>query len=165
VSGLEPLPAGIPGIPTQHPAAPALPSQHPWAQHKMVGRLGVSLPPSTATTGPVPPSLPAATCRPHRSQCILASTIVTKENFSSAVSGHLVHTVKCLFLWVLGFFFSFLVFFVVFFRFHFCFPASPRALAKVTNQECVNMTLVKPALAVFINCKVEKVSPVLIKKS
>lgn len=47
---------------------------------------------------------------------ILASTIVIKENFNSAVSGHLVHTVKCFFL--CGFFFPFLfLFFLSFFFF------------------------------------------------
>lgn len=98
---------------------------------------------------------------------ILASTIVIKENFNSAVSGHLVHTVKCFFL--CGFFFLFLfLFFLSFFFFlifSFLFPSQPLSRGCCcTNQQCVNVTLVEPALAVFINCKVEKVSPGLIKK-
>jgi len=58
---------------------------------------------------------------------ILASGIVIKENFSSAASGHLVHTVKCLFLWVFGFFFSFLFcfLFVFYFSFSFLFSSQP----------------------------------------
>lgn len=55
---------------------------------------------------------------------ILASTIVIKENFNSAVSGHLVHTVKCFFL--CGFFFFVFVFFCLFFLIYiFIFISQP----------------------------------------
>ena len=53
---------------------------------------------------------------------ILASTSVIKENFSSAVSSHLVHTVKCWFFvggvfFFLGFFFFLWFFFIFIFVF------------------------------------------------
>lgn len=57
---------------------------------------------------------------------ILASTIVIKENFNSAVSDHLVHTVKCFFLCVCFFFFFCFCFFVFFFFFNiFIFISQP----------------------------------------
>lgn len=100
-------------------------------------------PPSPQQPQPHPIDVNAFLLNSYKTEYkILESTIVIKENFNSAVSGHLVHPVKCLVLWFRLFFFpcflGFLFFLWFFLRvslplFQFQVAASPRAEAAVVQ--------------------------------
>lgn len=138
-SGPEPLPA--PFLASQ--PAPALPGGD--AGEHWEEPLGWMLlpPPSPQQPQPHPIDVNAFLLNSYKTEYkILESTIVIKENFNSAVSGHLVHPVKCLVLWFRLFFFpcflGFLFFLWFFLRvslplFQFQVAASPRAEAAVVQ--------------------------------
>lgn len=131
-----------------------------------------------------PPFPPATTASPHRCQCIFIKFLqnrIQNSGINNCYKGKLQFSCirspgtssKVLGFMVSSFFFSlfswFFIFFVVFLAGFFA-PVSVSGCSQppsrgrgCTNQQCVNETLVNPALAVFFHCKVEKVSPVLIK--